>query len=117
MNQKKILLIVVAALVILLAATYPLYNRLSKENQNNQLMTIPQQEDPTATTSPTTQPSVPVQTDPTQPEETQPEETRPPETKPQPTQPPETQPTNPPVTLEYDFTVVDGEGNSVKLSD
>ena len=117
MNQKKILLIVVAALVILLAATYPLYNRLSKENQNNQLMTIPQQEDPTTTTSPTTQSSVSVQTDPTQPEEIQPEETRPPETKPQPTQPPETQPTNPPVTLEYDFTVVDGDGNSVKLSD
>ena len=120
MNQKKILLLVAAAMVILLAATYPLYNKLSKENQTGQLVTIPQQEKPAATTSPTTQPSVPVQTDPTQPEETQPEQTQPPETKPQPTQPPETQPTqptNPPVTLEYDFTVVDGNGKPVKLSD
>ena len=46
MNQKKILLLVAAAMVILLAATYPLYNKLSKENQTGQLVTIPQQEKP-----------------------------------------------------------------------
>ena len=113
MNQKKILLLVAVAMVVLLAATYPLYNKLSKENQTGQVATIPQQQTPAATTSPTTQPSVPAQMDPTQPDD---EGTQPAETKPQPTQPP-TQPTAPPVTLEYDFTVVDSDGNSVKLSD
>ena len=114
MNQKKILLLVVAALVILLATTYPLYNRLSKDNQTNQLVTIPQQEKPAATTPPTTQPANPTETTPTQP--TQPHATDPEETT-APSQPPASQPTEPPNPLEHDFTVVDGNGNSVKLSD
>lgn len=120
MEQKKTLLVIVLALALLLAVAYPLYNNLSRDAAPDQLVTLPQKDDtketqPTETqpagTSPT-QPSgtQPAETDPTQPSGTQPVETKP-------TTPPETQPTNPPVTLEYDFTVLDGNGNPVKLSD
>ena len=111
MEQKKTIIIVVVVFALLMAVAVPLYNRLSRDAQPDQLITLPQQENPTET--PTTQPAV------TKPEETQP--TNPPETPTtQPTNPsenPTTQPTDPTVTLEYDFTVVDGNGTSVKLSD
>ena len=111
MEQKKTIIIVIVVFALLMAVAVPLYNRLSRDAQPDQLITLPQQESPTET--PTTQPVA------TKPEETQP--TNPPETPTtQPTNPsetPTTQPTEPPVTLEYDFTVVDGNGKSVKLSD
>ena len=94
MGQKKTILVVALVFALLLAVAYPLYNRLSREAAPDQLGTLPQQEKPTAT----------------QPAATQPTETNP-------TQPEATQPTQSPVTLEYDFTVVDGNGKSVKLSD
>ncbi len=100
MEQKKTILVVVIVFALLMAVAVPLYNRLSRDAQPDQLITLPQQENPTET--PTTQPKA------TKPEETQP--SSPPET-------PTTQPTEPPMTLEYDFTVVDGNGKSVKLSD
>jgi thiol-disulfide isomerase/thioredoxin len=87
--EKKKTLLVVLALALLLAVAYPLYNRLSRDAQPDQLITLPQQESSMETQN-------------TQPTETGPEGTR---------------PTNPPVTLEYDFTVIDGSGNPVKLSD
>ena len=111
MEQKKIIIVVIVVFALLMAVAVPLYNRLSRDAQPDQLITLPQQENPTET--PTTQPTA------TKPEETQP--SSPPETPTtQPTNPPETpttQPTEPPMTLEYDFTVVDGNGKSVKLSD
>ena len=111
MEQKKTIIIVIVVFALLMAVAVPLYNRLSRDAQPDQLITLPQQENPTET--PTTQPAA------TKPEETQP--TNPPETPTtQPTNPsenPTTQPTDPTVTLEYDFTVVDGNGKSVKLSD
>ena len=111
MEQKKTIIIVIVVFALLMAVAVPLYNRLSRDAQPDQLITLPQQENPTET--PTTQPAA------TKPEETQP--TNPPETPTtQPTNPsenPTTQPTEPPVTLKYDFTVVDGNGKSVKLSD
>ena len=100
MEQKKTIIIVIVVFALLMAVAVPLYNRLSRDAQPDQLITLPQQENPTET--PTTQPTA------TKPEETQP--SSPPET-------PTTQPTEPSVTLEYDFTVVDGNGKSVKLSD
>ena len=100
MEQKKTILIIVLVFVLLMAVAVPLYNRLSQDAQPDQLITLPQQENPTEI--PTTQPTA------TKPEATQP--TDPPET-------PTTQPTDPAVTLEYDFTVTDGSGNPVKLSD
>jgi len=112
MEQKKTLL-VVSALVLLLAVAYPLYNHLSRDAQPDQLVTLPQKED-----TKETQPTQSMGTNPTQSSETQPVETKPAET--QPITSPETQPTqpsNPPVTLEYDFVVTDGNGKSVKLSD
>ena len=129
MEQKKTILIVALALVLLIAAVIPLYNRLSRDAGPNQLVTLPRQEtteaaDPSETTQPeTTQPTNPTETTPTQPTETttptQPAQTQPttPEETTAPTNPPETQPTNPPVSLERDFTVSDGNGNPVKLSD
>ena len=100
MEQKKTIIIVIVVFALLMAVAVPLYNRLSQDAQPDQLITLPQQENPTETL--TTQPAA------TKPEETKP--TNPPET-------PTTQPTEPPVTMEYDFTVVDGNGKSVKLSD
>lgn len=100
MEQKKTIIIVIVVFALLMAVAVPLYNRLSRDAQPDQLITLPQQENPSET--PTTQPAA------TKPEETKP--TNPPET-------PTTQPTEPPVTMEYDFTVVDGNGKSVKLSD
>lgn len=100
MEQKKTIIIVIVVFALLMAVAVPLYNRLSRDAQPDQLITLPQQENPTET--PTTQPTA------TKPEETQP--SSPPET-------PTTQPTESSVTLEYDFTVVDGNGKSVKLSD
>ena len=100
MEQKKTIIIVIVVFALLMAVAVPLYNRLSRDAQPDQLITLPQQENSTET--PTTQPTA------TKPEETQP--SSPPET-------PTTQPTEPPMTLEYDFTVVDGNGKSVKLSD
>ena len=100
MEQKKTIIIVIVVFALLMAVAVPLYNRLSRDAQPDQLITLPQQENPTET--PTTQPTA------TKPEETQP--SSPPET-------PTTQPTEPSVTLEYDFTVVDGNDKSVKLSD
>ena len=100
MEQKKTIIIVIVVFALLMAVAVPLYNRLSRDAQPDQLITLPQQENPTETL--TTQPAA------TKPEETKP--TNPPET-------PTTQPTEPPVTMEYDFTVVDGNGKSVKLSD
>ena len=98
MEQKKTIIIVIVVFALLMAVAVPLYNRLSRDAQPDQLITLPQQENPTETT--------------TQPIVTKPEETKP-------TNPPEattTQATEPPVTLEYDFTVVDGNGKSVRLS-
>ena len=100
MEQKKTIIIVIVVFALLMAVAVPLYNRLSRDAQPDQLITLPQQENPSET--PTTQPAA------TKPEETKP--TNPPET-------PTTQPTEPPVTMEYDFTVVDGNGKSVRLSD
>ena len=111
MEQKKTIIIVIVVFALLMAVAVPLYNRLSRDAQPDQLITLPQQENPTE--NPTTQPAA------TKPKETQP--TNPLENPTtQPTEPPETpttQPTEPPVTLKYDFTVVDGNGKSVKLSD
>ena len=92
MKQQKVILVLVLVFVLLLAGAALLYNTLSKNMETDQLVTLPGQEQITPETS------VP------------PETTEPPET----TAPTETEPENNPAP---DFTVYDGNGNAVKLSD
>ena len=101
MDQKKIVLLVVLALALLLAVVYPLYNNLSQKEGADQLVELPQG-------------TKPMQTQPGTSESTQPESTQPENTQPENTQP---ENTAPPVELAYDFTVYDGNGVAVKLSD
>ena len=129
MKQKKIVLVVVVVFALLLAGAYPLYNSLSGESENagNQLVVLPQGNKPggkPAETEPSkpaeTDPSSPAETDPSKPEGTElsdPTEPKPTEPKPTEPAPTEPKPTEPPVELKYDFTVTDGNGKSVKLSD
>lgn len=92
MKQQKVILVLVLVFVLLLAGAALLYNTLSKNMETDQLATLPGQEQTTPETS------VP------------PETTEPPET----TAPAETEPEKNPAP---DFTVYDGDGNAVKLSD
>ena len=90
-----------------------------KETELNE--TEPQETEPKETEPQETEPkeTEPKETEPkeTEPKETEPKETEPKETEPKETEPKETEPTNPPVELEYDFTVLDAYGRNVKLSD
>ena len=75
--------------------------------------TEPKPTEPAPTEPKPTEPA-PTEPKPTEPAPTEPKPTEPKPTEPAPTEP---KPTEPPVELKYDFTVTDGNGKSVKLSD
>lgn len=97
MKKNTSLLLVVIALTILLAGAYLLYDRLSGNHAPDRLLTPPGA-------------SVPAQTQPSEPQETAPTATTPSDSS-------ETAPTEPHTSPAPNFTVVDYEGNEVRLSD